>query len=1311
MTNKLFTVLFLLLIISCTYPLKAQKLIHYGLADGLSSTEITAICENNHYIWIATEDGLNRFDGHHFKVYKSGKDTKNSLKNNNIETLFIDSQGLLWIGFKTGGADIYNPRTDQFTHVNELVSQPIPNRVISIFEDSNHNIWLGGWEERICKLVPDNKERTRFTIEYSDWDCIASSIIEKPKGHIWIGTYTGLIMYDLKKQEWKPVSSTDQMVTQLCDTGEENVLYYSTWDNALHRLTWNTSPNQIQIDHSHDSNIPTFCIKKNDNKILIGTWGEGVKVCDKEHKQLYPLPGTEHLGTTFIYSIYKDKFENIWFGSYGKGLYKYIDRNLGINKLLSIPGQHTPVNSIALLHDKILLGTLGNGMYYYDMQTQVIHESYKSNDKFKDHILSIGQNDHVTLVGHDGIGLLYSFQGDKTSKPQWKDFQANNELEKITTFYFDKNKVWIGTKQNGLMSVCLNTQEQKITNYIHYDSCSRDRINAILPYQDNQLFIASHNGLSIFDKSKQIVLKDKIIDNEIVYSIIEDIHNQCWWIGTSNNLQKMTLHNDTLQISPVFSSYPLPQGAIKSLLLDSNQNLWFFIGEKIFCYISKEHRICELNIEYWGNLAILSAEKILWQGKEYIVCGNTEQVLIIDVEKALDQNDKTQFILTDLEIDHKKVQVGDMINGRIVLKENPEYVHSITLSYASKWISLSFTEVGETNYRNKYLYRIIGFTDKWQYLDTSVPLTLSQLNPGKYILEITKYNEEPDTEPCWSMNITVTPPWWKTPLFYFFSCLIILLGISFTVRQIILRNKKKSILKLRKIETQKKEELLKEKESFFDSLGHDLITPLSLILAPANDLLRESKENDIQHERLSIITKNATFLSDLFSTILDFKRVEFSEVKINNRNIEIVSFCRIIVNAFNYLASSKKIQLHYQTNIPSIHVWIDNVKFERILYNLLSNAIKYTPEQGSVSVALECTDKSLSVFIKDTGPGISPFHQTMVFNKFYREPQYNKENTPSGLGLGLYVVKKFVSAMNGTVSIQSQPGEGTTISVNLPIEKIEDQQHPTDIVEFKPQPTCTTNNATLLLVEDNEQILKYLGGKLAEHFHIVTATNGEEALKLTGKYLPEIIISDIIMPGMDGLTLCRHIKENPLYADIFVVLLTAKVSSEDELKGYKEGADIYIRKPFDTAALINQIFNILNTRQKRKEQLLKNLMANNHNPIEFNSKEVFLQQAMKVIEENLDKADFNMEEFAIAMNISKTVLHKKFKMLIGQTPNQFIRAIRIRKASELLISTDLSIAEIAYLTGFNQAHYFIKCFKEVYNETPKNFRDMKKGEQ
>ncbi len=311
MTNKLLPALSLLLIACCACALKAQELVHYGLDDGLSSTEITAICEDDNYIWIATEDGLNRFDGHHFKVYKPGKGGGNGLRHSHIETLFVDSGGLLWIGFKSGGVDVYNPHTGRFTPLDSLVAQPIPRRIFSIFEDSGHNIWLGGWEERICRLTPDDKERSSFTATYGLWECIASSFAEKPKGQIWIGTYTGLVRYDSRKQEWKSMSAGDQVVTDLYDTGEPRTLYCSSWDNALHKLDWTDGPERIQTTRLHDTGTPVFCLLGSGGRLLAGTWGDGVKVYEKEGGRPLPLPGTEHWGTTFVYDLFKDRAGNI----------------------------------------------------------------------------------------------------------------------------------------------------------------------------------------------------------------------------------------------------------------------------------------------------------------------------------------------------------------------------------------------------------------------------------------------------------------------------------------------------------------------------------------------------------------------------------------------------------------------------------------------------------------------------------------------------------------------------------------------------------------------------------------------------------------------------------------------------------------------------------------------------------------------------------------------------------------------------------------------------------------------------------------
>jgi len=481
------------------------------------------------------------------------------------------------------------------------------------------------------------------------------------------------------------------------------------------------------------------------------------------------------------------------------------------------------------------------------------------------------------------------------------------------------------------------------------------------------------------------------------------------------------------------------------------------------------------------------------------------------------------------------------------------------------------------------------------------------------------------------------------------------------------------------------------------------MTPFSLIIAPANDLLREKGLPEDKMEKVKIISKNASFLSDIFSSMLDLKRVEKIEAEIREDTIELVSFCGIIVNAFDYLAQSKNISLEFTTETDKINVLVDTVKVERIFYNLLSNALKYTPNNGMVHVSLAIkNNESFVLKIVDNGMGIDKRNLVKVCDKFYQVKSSNNENT-GGLGLGLYIVRKFVDILGGELIIDSELGKGTSINVCLPLkcaEKMIETDDKRDSVEFP----------SILLVEDNNELLSYLKKKLSAFFQVTTATNGVEALEFVRKEYPEIVISDIMMPEMDGLELCRTIKSTPLSSDIFVVLLSAKTSTEDELHGYKAGADFYMKKPFDSDILIKQILNVYHTRQQRKKQIINDLLSSsNQGNGNFISKDEFLGKAIKVVERHIMDENFKIEEFASEMNVSKTVLHRKFKSILGETPNTFIRNFRLFKAANLLKTGDLTVAEIAFLTGFSQSHYFIKCFKELFHDTPKNYRKQHKS--
>lgn len=1287
---------------------RCQEFKHYDLVDGLSGIEVTDIKENDNFLWIATTDGLNRFDGRNFKIYKRSRDNQNSLSGNNIEVLFFDSGGLLWIGLNTGGLNVYDPRKDRFYNLQDLIDIQGPNRVISVFEDSRKNVWLGTWEEGLYQLIPKGAGKMGFSAKIHYPGYIVSTLTEKPKGFLRVGTYYGLFVYDMTTGEWTDLGNQEKAITQFAESAEENSIWCSTWGSGLLKLTWESfDPAGLKLDEylSMDGSGPVFRILNDgSNSLYLGTWGNGlVKLL------LFGKKETERIrfgsmAPSFINCLYRDRFNNVWIGTFGEGLFKLFPEKRGLAHF-PLTGK-LPKPAVSMVNysgSQVLVGTQGAGIYLFDAETKLLAPGFEGafTGSFDSNILSLQADDDYLFIGHDGQGIRYIRRQDKELKLM--DIAVEPQLAKITAVYRDQQgTTWIGTKQNGLVSFKINPVTNRPENYSFYPDFGHDAITGIIPWNKDKLLISTNIGLFLFNSLTKKIEQNGIILNDPVYRILKDNKNNCLWIGTSENLLQLDLQAIDSLAMP-FPEGLMPHGAVRTLVLDRQNNLWFSIGQSLFCRTQDDNSLHEINPDMTGPHTLLCGAPVMVNGTENLVFGTSEDLMVIEPDWILQQPDQTRVIFIGLEIDHKPVHVGEELHREITLKEATEYESSLRLSHKCKWISLSFAETGPDYFKKRYQFRINGFSDSWQLIDLNNPVTFSQLLPGSYVLEIRQFNQNSDKPADWTIDMSISPPWWKTGLFKFLAAITLVMTMTLIALFLDQRIKRKHAQKLRLIKKEKQDELLREKESFFSGLSHDLLTTFSLILAPVNDLIRENKLSGSGREKLEIIRKNTSFLSDMFGTIFDFKRAEFTDTQIREDNIEIVSVARLVVNAFEYLASSRNIKLNFKTDVDALNVVADHVKLERILYNLLSNAIKFAPDSGEVSLELHSGSSAgmVTFIVRDNGMDIDIRDQDRIFEKFYQVKEMTRRAGPGGLGLGLFIVKKFVSLIGGTVSVISSKNEGTAVTVNIPVKPAEIDS-PTEDPNL-PQP-FSEERSTILIVEDNEQMLEYLAEKLKSFFNVIRASDGLEALKLIEYYLPEMIITDLVIPGLDGLALTRKIKTDNKLADIFVVILSARSSFEDELEGYKQGADIYLKKPIDLEVLLNQMINIHTTRQKRKNQLYADLVSQNNRNIEFDARESFLKWSMQIIEDHLTDAEFNLDDFAAEMNISKSVLHRKFKLLVGQTPNQLIRIVRLRRSVELIRNSDLSITEIAYMSGFNQAHYFIKCFKEVYKETPKTFR-------
>lgn len=1281
----------------------SQEYIRFGISDGLPSDEVTSVCQDKNYYWIGTTDGLCRYDGQNFKIYRrTGK--AGSLSSNNIETLTITSDGKIWIGYKTKGVDIFDPSKEEALPLSSLTKAVLPHHVITIFEDSRKNVWLGSWEEGIFKTKTADGGKTYNVTKYYDGYTI-SSFIEKPQGIIWVGTFFGGFIYNLKTDLWQTFGGKCTISSMV--EGSSNSLYYSTWDNGVRNITYQAGDS---VNIKSETNLyPNLSASKmilsKDGSLILGTWGNGVKIITNPASapSLSLIEGiTENI---YVDDLKSDSNGSIWVSTYGTGLLKLGGMPSSIKRLQLSYKIHSPISEIYQLQNgKIVVGTRGAGSFLYNLTSEK-EEPIVLSKKSTGHayLLKAYQADGLLLLGDDDWGLSYRGDDDVIDKTLY----YKNQLGKISSIYNEGNKFWFGTKQNGFFSASYNPQKKVFEDVVQYEIAGRDEITGFLPYDEDRLWISSHNGLLLFNH-KTAKLEDYARNpvKESVYGMIKIPSSQTLWLATSSGV--FSIDTNEREVKPLASSSVLPAGAVKTIKADSGHNLWFSIGNQLFCYRKSDYYLLEVNLKGLITSPIISSEIVKKNQQEYLLLGSTEGITSIDLQSLFKTGSQGRIIMTGLDIDFKNVQVGDTIYGRVPLPESTENVKKLQLSYKCKWISFHFSETGSNILKNQYQYRITGFSDEWKSFDITQPVTISQLPPGKYIFEIKSYNEKPggDSGNVWKMELDIIPPFWQTFWFYAVIIVAILLALSYAGYSVLQNYRRKVAIRISTARRQHELELLKEKESFYMGLSHDILTPFMLIQSPAKDLLSDAGLSEKNKEKAQIIYENANFLSNMFSTILDMKKTKDNGVELNISEFELINLAKSVINSFVYMARSKDIALHFNTVIDELYIKTDKVKLERILYNLLSNALKYTPEKGTVSLFVSETSGNIEFRIEDTGIGISIENQDRIFEKFYQERR-NDIPQSNNFGLGLYIVKSFVSQIGGEVEVNSVEDEGTNIYIRLPLSVIVESKYKLSslpLIEKQLDSITNDSKPILLLVEDNKELNTYLANKLREYFHVITAGNGVEALPLAKKAIPEIIVSDLMMPDMDGLTLCRKIKEDELLSDTFFVLLTAKNSSEDEILSYKEGVDVFIKKPIDAELLTKQMTNIASTRLKRRKQIMHTLLLQKGELSEAKPKDSFIREVMRIVEENMVNPDFKLDDLAEQMLLSKTVLHRKFKDILDETPNQFIRNLRLKKAETLLLNSDLTISEIAYLTGFNHSHYFIKCFKEVYEETPKSYR-------
>jgi signal transduction histidine kinase/ligand-binding sensor domain-containing protein/DNA-binding response OmpR family regulator len=1257
------------------------------------------------------------------------------IKSWTVSNFFLDRENNFWLVVDRAGLFKYSAKEDKLIKVpcNSIDTSAISNTDITdIAQDSKGFIWIVDRYGLVQKLSPNScKVVYRF--------------------HGLFNILRGKVLYftlfiDKDDDLW------------LTTTNDASGMYYINNSNGklLHLCTYEGKPRT-------NNNILT-CVTQDDNGLIwAGTDHGGINIINKKDLSVQYVTNDpdddKSIGQNSITSLYKDNSGIIWIGTYKKGV-NYYHENIFKFRL----SKRMPSNPRGLGFDdidcfrednkgNIWIGTNGGGLIYYDRKKETYsnyrHDESNPYSLNNDIIVCLCLDENKVLWAGTYFGGLNCFDGTKfTHFMHNPDDSTSIADNRIYSIHEDTHgNIWIGTLGEGL-----DLFNKKKKTFRHYRSFAKNSVQsgyimAIAEDKEENIWFGTSNGVDKLEKKSGRFIHFEHDPNNIhslsaniVTSILADSRGLIW-VGTNDGL------NVYLKSKKSFKTFRkengLPDNIIVSFVEDNNGNIWASTLNGIFnLIVTTGKTVDEITVK-----CVNYDESDGLQGREFnanssykdksgqLFFGGANGFNAFYPNEIKLNESKPEISFTNFQIFNKNINTGDTINSRVLLKKSILVSNEFTLKYKENMFSIDFVAL---NYihpeKNLYSYMLEGFDKNWILTDSKHrKATYTNLDPGSYIFKVKASNNDNTwNENAKSIKIKILPPWWKAPFAYITYILLFIAALFYFRQRVLGRERMNQKIQNERLEAQRRQELDLVKIKFFTNISHELRTPLTLILTPIEKILKHTTDID-QKRQIQLIYRNARRLLNLVNQLLDFRKMEVQEFRLIPTLGDIVEFVKEASWSFIDLSEKKEINLEFHSNVGSLQVFFDQDKLEKILFNLLSNAFKFTPVKGNVGVGLSVIEDSenddreqvlAEIKITDTGIGIPKEKQELIFERFFQN------NIPSsiinqGTGIGLSIVKEFVRLHGGTIQVESEPDKGSCFTVILPLQKGK-HLHPVEKNQIKetlaidlslheadlepPLPETDNKKSVLLLIDDNEDFRFYLKDNLKEHFRIIEAANGKEGWRQALSHIPDLIVSDVMMPEVNGIELNKKIKTDPRTSHIPIILLTAHTSPDQKIEGYEAGADDYITKPFNYELLQSRIKNLILQRKKLQKIFHKQIEIQPHEITVTSLDEKLISKALELVEKNISNADFSVEELSRELGMSRVNLYKKLLSITGKTPIEFIRVIRLKRAAQLLGKSQLSVSEIAYNVGFNNPKYFSKYFKEEFDMLPSDYIAQKKKE-
>lgn len=1332
---------------------EVEKLVFRNLDEslGLSNSNILSIIRDaDGMMWYGTAYGLYRYDGTRTKVFLNTKDST-SISHNNILRMFVGPSDKLWIKNVNGIFDIYNPETEQFSRgvkVFSSVYHLASDSVGMLIKDRQNRFWF----THPSKGISIYNEDTGKTIYVQKNDNVGSlssnqiaAIGEAPDGLIWVIHNSGIIdlldpnrlivtkTLKLPKGEIPTVANYELLL----DSDGDAWIYDPDRDLGVFRVdgfTHEVQANQENRGKYHlNNNMVKSVVEAKKGQIWLGTDHGGINVIDKPSNTVKYLTGENSQDNSMphnvIYSLYKDNEDIIWVGTHKKGVAFY---HQGLLRFSHVRKNFSDLNSLpfndvnAFAEDSLgnlYIGTNGGGLYYHDRKSNT-YKHYKHNPESENNL--IGDVIVDLMIDREGIlwiGTYLNGLGSFDGR-QFKNYHYQPEKEagipgpSIWKLFEDSTgKIWIGTLRSGISML---DKERKVFHNYPAGSppfyINNQYITGFAEDKAGNIWVSGGSGINMLNyETGNNAFYSETEGSGLVDSNTTDLFMDkegVLWVTSMSGLYYFNTSDST------FVHYGeeegLPTLYLVDLLEDDSNNLWISSQMGlVFAEINRNvspYSITFQNFDQKDGLqaALFNKNAALKTNKNEFIFGGPNGYNIFKSENFAFERNNPPVVFTDFQLFNEEVKVGDILSNRVLLPKSLDNLDRVVLRHDENIFSIGFSAL---NFlypeKNKYRYKLIGFNDDWIYLnDDLAKVTFTNLDPGNYTLVV-----QPGTVlDGWSLyeyklDIKILAPFWKTPIAYFLYFVALGAIIFYFRNQLLTRQREKFEKEQAMREAKRVQDLDRLKTKFFTNLSHEFRTPLSLILTPTEHLISET-ENAGLLGQYKIIQRNARRLLKLINQLLDVKNVEKGGLVFHPSEGDVVQFIRDCVADFHELSENKHIHLSFETNNDGQQAIFDPDKLEKIIFNLLSNAFKFTPEDGAINVTLELQQESeelaiLNLSVTDTGIGISKEDQQQIFDRFYTT-EGHKQQLNQGSGIGLSLVQDFARTMNGEIRVESEPGIGSVFTLNIPINLII-QDNWEEVEEEETVIAGANQKDVILIAEDHVEFRNYLKDCLSDSYQVLTATNGAQGWDLAQQHIPDLIISDVMMPQMDGKEFCQKVKTDIKTSHIPVILLTAKKSEETMVQGLDSGCNLYLTKPFNLEILQLSIKNLLRERNMIQEQ--------NRNKIQINASEVnvtslddqLIQKAVALVEKYMEDPQLSVEFLSKELGMSRVHLYKKLQSITGKSPIEFIRLIRLKRASQLLAKSQLNVSEIAYMVGYNNAKYFAKHFKAEFSILPSEY--------